>query len=66
MIVRGQLAGILVCGDEAYAPDERDALAEVAVAVGQALHGLRVTELERTVERLLRGGGATQGAMGTF
>jgi hypothetical protein len=28
MIVRGQLAGILVCGDEAYAPDERDALAQ--------------------------------------
>ena len=70
MIVRGQLTGILVCGaksgDEAYAPDEREALAAVAAAVGQALDGLRVTELERTVERLLRAGGATQGAMGTF
>lgn len=70
MIVRGELTGMLVCGpksdDETFAPDEREALAAIASSVGQALDGLRITELERTVERLLRGNAATQGAMGTF
>jgi GAF domain-containing protein len=72
MIIRGQLIGMLLCGpkteDDTYAPDERDALSAVAMAVGHALDGLRVTELEQTVERLLAGqpGAATQGAMGTF
>lgn len=70
MIVRGELTGMLVCGpkpdDETYAPDERETLAAIASSVGQALDGLRITELERTVERLLQGAAATQGAMGTF
>ena len=72
MIVRGQLVGMLLCGpkneEETYAPDERETLGTVAASVAHALDGLRVTELEQTVERLLAGraGGATQGAMGTF
>jgi hypothetical protein len=72
MIVRGELTGMLLCGpkteDETYAPDERDTLSAVATAVAHALDGLRIAELEQTVERLLAGrpGGATQGAMGTF
>jgi hypothetical protein len=72
MIVRGELIGMLLCGpkveDETYAPDERDALSLVATGVAHALDGLRIADLEQTVERLLAGrpGGATQGAMGTF
>lgn len=70
MIVRGELTGVLACGakidDETYAPDERDALSAMATAVGHGLDGLRIVELERTVERLLAGERATQGAMGTF
>lgn len=72
MIVRGKLIGTLLCGpkteDETYAPDEREALSSIATSVAHAIDGLRVTELEQTVERLLAGqpAGATQGAMGTF
>jgi GAF domain-containing protein len=72
MIVRGQLIGMLLCGpkteDETYAPDERNALSLVATSVAHALDGLRIADLEQTVERLLAGqaGSATQGAMGTF
>lgn len=72
MIVRGELTGILVLGDhkdgETYAPDEREAVAAVTTAVGHALDGLRIAELQATVQRLLamQDGGATQGAMGTF
>jgi GAF domain-containing protein len=62
MIVRGQLIGTLLCGpkteDETYAPDELDALSAVAAAVAHALDGLRITELEQTVERLLAAGGS--------
>ncbi len=53
MIVRGELLGILVCGpkpdDETYAPDERDALAQLATSVGYALDGIEVRELRRTL-----------------
>lgn len=70
MIVRGEVTGMLLCGpkadDETYAPDEREALGAIASAVGQALDGLRINELQRTVDRLLSIHGATQGAMGTF
>ena len=41
MVSRGRLYGVLVCGtradNEAYAPDERDALVELANGVGSAL-----------------------------
>lgn len=70
MIARGRLAGVLLCGpkraDELYAPDERELLADLATAVAHTLDALRVADLERTVERLLAGGSATRGAMGTF
>jgi hypothetical protein len=72
MIAHGELAGMLVCGtkidDEAYAPDEREALGSIASAVAHALDALRIADLEATVRRLLaqEAGGATQGAMGTF
>ncbi len=56
MIVRGELLGVLVCGpktdDEVYAPDERDALASLAVSVGHALDGIQVRELRRRLEEL--------------
>ena len=44
MVARGRLLGVIVCGEresgEAYAPDEVEALAEVARGVGAALDGL--------------------------
>lgn len=50
MISRGELVGILVCGkrrdEEAYAPDELDALAALAEGVGSALRVL-LSERER-------------------
>ncbi|MBV8355390.1 MAG: GAF domain-containing protein [Candidatus Eremiobacteraeota bacterium] len=53
---RGNLTGFLACGpkknQEEYAPDERAVLAEVAQAVGSALEGLRVAELETENARL--------------
>lgn len=56
MIVRGELTGALVCGDkteaEAYAPDEIEALRNMASAVGHALDGLRMRELEERVRLL--------------
>jgi GAF domain-containing protein len=58
MIVRGELIGALVCGNkehaEAYAPDEIQSLRNVAAAVGHALDGLRVRELEERVRFLER------------
>jgi GAF domain-containing protein len=56
MIVRGELIGALVCGNkaeaEAYAPDEIEALRNMASAVGHALDGLRMRELEERVRLL--------------
>ncbi|HUN30333.1 MAG TPA: hypothetical protein VMV65_11055, partial [Alphaproteobacteria bacterium] len=56
MIVRGELTGFLLCGDkhnhEAFAPDERDALAQLARDAGIALDSLRVREIERELARL--------------
>jgi hypothetical protein len=56
MIVRGALTGALVCGNkteaEAYAPDEIEALRSMASAVGHALDGLRMRELEERVRIL--------------
>jgi hypothetical protein len=56
MIVRGELTGALVCGNkteaEAYAPDEIEALRAMASAVGHALDGLRMRELEERVRIL--------------
>ena len=51
MTVRGKLAGFLLCGDksshEAFAPDEREALALLARDAGIALDSLRINALER-------------------
>jgi len=56
MIVRGELLGTLVCGArenaEAYAPDEIEALRNMAAAVGHALDALRISELEERVRML--------------
>ncbi len=56
MIVRGELIGALVCGNkteaEAYAPDEIEALRNLALAVGHALDGLRMRDLEERVRSL--------------
>ena len=56
MIVRGELTGALVCGNkeqsEAYAPDEKEALRNMAAAVGHALDALRIRELEERVRLL--------------
>jgi len=45
IVTRGQLLGVLLCGErasgEAYAPDEVETLAEVARGVGTAIDGLR-------------------------
>jgi hypothetical protein len=55
MMVRGELSGFLLCGDktshEALAPDERDALAQLARDSGIALDSLQIQELLRTAER---------------
>ncbi len=51
MTVRGKLAGFLLCGEksshEAFAPDEREALALLARDAGIALDSLRISALER-------------------
>ncbi len=51
MTVRGKLAGFLLCGDksshEAFAPDEREALALLARDAGIALDSLQISALER-------------------
>ncbi len=56
MIVRGKLAGFLACGPktthEAFAPDERDALALLARDAGVALDSLRVRAVERELAYL--------------
>jgi hypothetical protein len=56
MIVRGNLAGALVCGakklEEAYAPDETASLRNMAAAVGHALDAVRIRELEERVRAL--------------
>jgi hypothetical protein len=74
MIVRGELLGMLVCGakrdDEEYAPDERDALAFLASAVGHALDAIEIRELRRRLDALSlaqeRPSAATGGGLGTF
>jgi hypothetical protein len=54
--VRGELIGALICGvkenAEAYAPDEIEALRNMASAVGHALDALRIRELEERVRML--------------
>lgn len=61
MIVRGELLGILVCGqkldDETYAPDEENALASLAASVGHATDAIEVRELRRRLEALTATGG---------
>jgi hypothetical protein len=61
MIVRGDVLGILVCGqkidDETYAPDEEDALASLAAGVGHAIDAIEVRELRRRLEALTATGG---------
>jgi hypothetical protein len=53
---RGQLAGFIACGPktsgESFAPDERDALMQLAHGVAVALDGVRLTALEAEVSRL--------------
>ena len=67
MIVRGELLGVLVCGpkaqDDAYAPDEREALEAMASSVGHAYDALDVRELRRRLEAA-EGAFATGGALG--
>jgi hypothetical protein len=61
MLVRGRLLGVLVLGErtggEAYAPDEVQALAEVAYGVGTAMDGLSAdrgqARLADTQEKIL-------------
>ncbi|HTU70442.1 MAG TPA: hypothetical protein VMF11_08980 [Candidatus Baltobacteraceae bacterium] len=56
MIVRGTLLGFLLCGEkashEAFAPDEREALALLARDAGIALDSLRIRAIERDFNRL--------------
>ncbi|MBV9719315.1 MAG: hypothetical protein JOZ77_08345 [Candidatus Eremiobacteraeota bacterium] len=58
MMVRGSLAGFLLCAEkethETLAPDERDALSELAISSGVALDSLRVRELEFELRDLSR------------
>lgn len=60
MIVRGQLAGFLVCGSklshEALAPDERDALRVLARDAGIALDSLRISRIEAELAYLTTDG----------
>lgn len=68
MIVRGELLGMLLCGPKAqggetYAPDERDALEAMAMAVGHAYDALEVRELRRRLQAS-EAGFATGGALG--
>ncbi len=55
-IAHAKLVGFLACGPkhgaESYAPDEREALAEVARAIGITFDALRIASLEREVARL--------------
>ena len=55
-IAHAKLVGFLACGPkhggEFYAPDEREALAEVARAIGITFDALRLASLEREVARL--------------
>jgi hypothetical protein len=56
LFARGRLSGFVACGPkrsgESYAPDERDALMQIAHAVGSALDGVRLTKLEEKIARL--------------
>ncbi|HET9030000.1 MAG TPA: GAF domain-containing protein [Candidatus Aquilonibacter sp.] len=56
MMVRGQLAGFLACGEktthEAFAPDESDALRVLARDAGIALDSLRVSRIEQELAYL--------------
>jgi hypothetical protein len=66
-VSHGKLTGFLACGPkmtaESYAPDERDALAEVARSVGMAFDGLRLLALEDENARLRAQYGTPQTAM---
>lgn len=57
MIVRGELVGAVLTGrktsDEALAPDERSAVASLALAIGNAIDALRVRDLRRAVADVL-------------
>lgn len=61
MIVRGELLGILVCGqkvdDETYDPDEEAALASLASHVGHGVDAIEVRELRRRLQALSATGG---------
>jgi hypothetical protein len=56
LFARAVLSGFIVCGPkpsgESYAPDERDALAQIAYGVAVALDGVRLTQLEEKIARL--------------
>ncbi len=60
MIVRGQLAGFLACGEktthEALAPDEHDALRVLARDAGIALDSLRIWRIEQELGYLTADG----------
>jgi hypothetical protein len=57
MFARDRLTGFIACGDKvdgvaAYAPDEVNAIADLARAAGLALDLLRVETLERELDAL--------------
>lgn len=56
-VVRGKVAGLLACGSKAssepYAPDELDAIMQLATGVGLAYDALEVEALKREAARIL-------------
>jgi GAF domain-containing protein len=61
MVVRGDLIGLLDCGQneslEAYDPDERETLQTLARAVGHTFDSIRTNALRTAVDRALAGEG---------
>jgi len=59
MVVRGELLGVLACGSkrdfQAYAPDERATLSELAHAAGIAFDTIHTLALRRAVDRAIAG-----------
>jgi GAF domain-containing protein len=61
MIVRGELLGVLACGEkdnlETYAPDERATLGDLAHATGIAFDTIQTRALRDAVARVIAGDG---------
>ncbi len=64
MIVRGELIGLLDCGQkqslEAYDPDERETLHVLARAIGHTFDAIRTSALRTAVDRALAGDGTLE------